>query len=42
MSRIGGDDEDAFPHSSKLDSQTTTRQTTQAKLVLQEAEDQDR
>lgn len=36
MSRIGGDDEDAFPNSGKLDSQTTAGQTTQAKLVLQE------
>lgn len=28
MSGIGGDDEDALPDSSKLDSQTTARKTT--------------
>lgn len=37
MSRIGGDDEDTLPDSSKLDSQTTAGQKTQERFVQQEA-----
>lgn len=42
MSRIGGDDEDTFPNSSKLDSQTTAREMTQERLVQPEVGNQDR
>lgn len=42
MSRIGADDEDTFPNSSKLDSQTTARQMTQERLVQPEVGNQDR
>lgn len=41
MSRIGGDDEDTFPNSSKLDSQTTAREMTQERLVQPEVGNQD-